>query len=134
MKGENRTMKLNNETLKDRALWEAKGYKLPAYDRAAMIEKTKAAPTWLHFGAGNIFKAFQADACQRLLDAGLAETGIIAAERREKKPEANDNLTVKVTLKADGSVEKAVVGSIAEKVYLIHRRGEFRADAIFAIH
>ena len=105
-------MLLNNESIKNRAAWEAKGYRLPNYDRDAMVAKTVKNPTWLHFGAGNIFKAFQADACQRLLDQGLCETGIIAAERREKKPEANDNLTVKVTLKADGAVEKAVVGSI----------------------
>ena len=111
-------MVLTNESIKNREAWEALGYRLPKFDRDAMVAKTVAAPTWLHFGAGNIFKAFQADACQRLLDAGLAETGIIAAERREKKPEANDNLTVKVTLKADGNVEKAVVASIAEKVYL----------------
>ena len=111
-------MILNNECLKNRTEWETKGYRLPEYDREAMAARTRENPTWLHFGAGNIFKAFQADACQRLLDAGVWDTGIIAAERREKKPEANDNLTVKVTLKADGSVEKAVIGSIAEKVYL----------------
>ena len=111
-------MVLNNESIKNREAWEKLGYRLPKFDRDAMVEKTVKNPTWVHFGAGNIFKAFQADACQRLLDAGLAETGIIAAERREKKPEQNDNLTVKVTLKADGNVEKAVVASIAEKVYL----------------
>ena len=111
-------MTLNEKTLANVDFWREKGYRLPQFDRAEMTAKTKASPTWLHFGAGNIFKAFQADACQRLLDAGLAETGIIAAERREKKPEVNDNLTVKVTLRSDGTVEKAVVGSIAEKVYL----------------
>ena len=111
-------MVLNNESIKNKAAWETLGYRLPKFDRDAMVTKTVANPTWLHFGAGNIFKAFQADACQRLLDAGLWDTGIIAAERREKKPEVNDNLTVKVTLKADGNVEKAVVASIAEKVYL----------------
>ena len=119
-------MILNNESIKNRELWEAKGYRLPAYDRDAMVAKTVADPTGLHFGAGNIFKAFQADACQRLLDAGLAETGIIAAERREKKPEVNDNLTVKVTLRSDGNVEKAVVGSIAEKVYLYGNEARLR--------
>ena len=111
-------MVLNNESIKNREAWEALGYRLPQFDRDAMVAKTVKNPTWLHFGAGNIFKAFQADACQRLLDAGLHDTGIIAAERREKKPEVNDNLTIKVTLKADGNVEKAVVASIAEKVYL----------------
>ncbi len=122
-------MILNEEGLKNRAQWEAKGYRLPQFDRAAMIQKTLTHPTWLHFGAGNIFKAFQADAAQRLLDAGLAETGIIAAERREKKPQTSDNYTVKVTLKADGQVEKAVVGSIADTVYLYG--GEARLQEIF---
>ena len=111
-------MILTNEGLQNKSVWEEKGYRLPAFDRETMIAETCANPTWLHFGAGNIFKAFQADACQRLLDAGIIKTGIIAAERREKKPEANDNLTVKVTLRSDGKVEKAVIGSIAEKVYL----------------
>ena len=119
-------MVLNNESIKNREAWEALGYRLPKFDRDAMIAKTCANPTWLHFGAGNIFKAFQADACQRLLDAGEAETGIIAAERREKKPELNDNLTIKVTLKADGNVEKAVVASIAEKVYLYGNEARLR--------
>ena len=122
-------MVLTNESIKNREAWEKLGYRLPAYDRDAMVAKTVANPTWLHFGAGNIFKAFQADACQRLLDAGLWDTGIIAGERREKKPEVNDNLTVKVTLKADGTVEKAVVASIAEKVYLYG--GEARLKEIF---
>ena len=38
-------MKLNNESLKDKAFWEEKGYRLPAYDREAMIAKTVAEPT-----------------------------------------------------------------------------------------
>ena len=122
-------MVLNNESIKNKEAWEKLGYRLPKFDRDAMVEKTVKNPTWVHFGAGNIFKAFQADACQRLLDAGLWDTGIIAAERREKKPEGNDNLTVKVTLKADGNVEKAVVASIAEKVYLYG--GEARLREIF---
>ena len=62
-------MILTEQGLQNKAEWEAKGYRLPAFDRAAMVEATKANPTWVHFGAGNIFKAFQADACQRLLDA-----------------------------------------------------------------
>ena len=44
----------------NRAEWEAKGYALPQYDREAMIARTKANPTWIHFGAGNIFRAFPA--------------------------------------------------------------------------
>ena len=53
-------MKLN-EILSDSfnaAEWEAKGYELPKYDIAAVAKKTHDEPTWVHFGAGNIFRAF----------------------------------------------------------------------------
>ena len=55
-------MKLN-EILSDSfnaAEWEAKGYELPKYDIAAVAKKTHDEPTWVHFGAGNIFRAFPA--------------------------------------------------------------------------
>lgn len=111
-------MILNEKGLMDKAPWLEKGYQLPQFDRSAMVEKTLAQPGWLHFGAGNIFKAFQCHAAQKLLDEGLADTGIIAVERREKRPMTSDNYTVKVTLKADGKVEKTVIGSIADTLYL----------------
>ena len=122
-------MKLNNETLKNRADWEAKGYRLPEYDRVAMTARTKAEPTWLHFGAGNIFKALHGMAAQRLLNEGVLDKGIIAVERRDNGGEKNDDLAVVVTLKADGSVEKNILGAIAETDYLYG--GEERLAEIF---
>ncbi len=115
---------LNNEGLRDRAAWEAAGYALPRFDRAAMLEETRRAPQWVHFGAGNIFKAFQAVEAQKLLDAGALRSGIVAVERSESPEkrasyEAHDCLTVLVTLKADGTVEKSVVGSVAEVCWLL---------------
>ncbi|MBP5299952.1 MAG: mannitol dehydrogenase family protein, partial [Victivallales bacterium] len=73
-------MQLTELGLKDRAAWTQAGYALPKYDRAAVREKTLATPQWIHFGAGNIFRAFQANLAQRMLDGGLMDTGIIAAE------------------------------------------------------
>ena len=122
-------MKLNNETLKNRAEWEAKGYKLPNYDRAAMIARTKENPTWLHFGAGNIFKALHGMAAERLLNEGVLDKGIIAVERRNNGGETFDDLAVVVTLKADGSVEKNILGALAETCYLYG--GEERLKEIF---
>ena len=40
--------------------WLEKGYELPKYDIKAVKEKTYNEPTWVHFGAGNIFRAFTA--------------------------------------------------------------------------
>jgi fructuronate reductase len=114
-------MKLNRRTLKDRAFWEGAGIELPRFDREAMIAATKAAPKWVHFGAGNIFRAFPAAMAQALLEEGIEKTGIIAAdgydgEIIDKCFTAYDNLSILVTLKSDGSVEKKTIASVASSL------------------
>ena len=49
------------------AKWEAKGYELPKFDIHAVREKTAKEPTWVHFGGGNIFRAFPAAILNRVL-------------------------------------------------------------------
>ncbi len=116
-------MILNEAGLAEKEAWESKGYILPKYNREEMIEATKENPFWIHFGAGNIFRAFQANAMQRMLDAGEINRGLVVAEGFdyeivEKMYRPNDNYSILVTLKADGSIEKNVVGSIAESCIL----------------
>ena len=105
----------------NRAEWEAKGYALPQYDREAMIARTKANPTWVHFGAGNIFRAFPAAVLEGMLNRGEADTGVIVAEGFDydiidMAYRPYDDLSLLVVLKADGSIEKRVVGSVAESL------------------
>ncbi len=112
-------MRLSAEGLQNKQAWEAKGYRLPEFDREAMIAATKENPYWIHFGAGNIFRAFQANVVQNLLNKGILDRGLIVAEGFdyeivEKMNRPHDEYTVLVTLKADGNVEKTVVGSVAE--------------------
>ena len=100
-------MKLSQEALNNKNMWEEAGFALPQYDRKAVAAKTKEAPAWIHFGAGNIFRAFTANLQQTLLNTGKADTGIIVAEGFdyeiiEKMYRPNDNLSVLVTLKSDG--------------------------------
>ena len=116
-------MKLSNAGISNAQEWVEKGYHLPQYDRAAMIEATKANPTWVHFGGGNIFRAFQAALAQKLLESGDATTGITVCEGFdyeiiEKQYRPHDDLSVFVTLKADGNVEKNIIGSIGESTIL----------------
>ncbi|MDR0486632.1 MAG: mannitol dehydrogenase family protein, partial [Treponema sp.] len=73
-------MRLTNEALKDSAFWEKAGIALPRFDREAMIAATRVSPKWVHFGAGNIFRAFPAALAQSLLEQGPETTGIVVAE------------------------------------------------------
>ena len=113
------TTRLTDEGLGNRAFWEERNVRLPAYDRAAMKEKTLKAPVWVHFGAGNIFRGFIAGLQQRLLNDWAADRGIIAAETfddeiidRIYKP--FDSLTLMVSLKPDGGTDREVVASLAD--------------------
>jgi len=111
-------MRLNDKELTDRAQWEKAGVVLPKFDRGAMIAATGKAPRWVHFGAGNIFRAFPAALAQTMLERGLCDTGIVVAEGYDgeiidKCFAPLDNLTLLVTLKADGTTEKQVVASVA---------------------
>ncbi len=114
-------MRLTGNILQDKELWASKGYSLPQFDRAAVTEKTKEAPFWLHFGAGNIFRAFQANIVQNLLNDNTLDKGLIVAEGYdyeiiEKINHPYDNYSILVTLKSDGSVEKTITGSIVEAI------------------
>lgn len=111
-------MKLNREGIRQQEQWEKAGVRLPQFDIEAMRAQTESSPQWVHFGAGNIFRGFVAELQQRLLDSGLASTGIVAAETFddeiiEKIYQPYDNLALLVLMNPDGHLEKTVVGSIA---------------------
>ena len=112
-------MKVSLQELKNTAGWEKAGVRLPQYDITEMREKTRKAPVWVHFGAGNIFRAFIAVLQQRLLDAGEADRGIIAADTFDVDNihmiyGGYDNLTMSVTLNADATIDKEIVASVSE--------------------
>ena len=118
-----KNMKLNEEGLKNRQQWKEAGFRLPEYDRAAVMRATKEAPFWIHFGAGNIFRAFQANVVQNMLNAGQLDRGLVVAEGYdyeiiEKMYLPHDSYSILATLKADGNVEKTVIGSVVESLVL----------------
>ncbi len=123
------------EAWSNREAW-SKDYRIPAYDREAVKARTAEAPVWLHFGAGNIFRALMAAAMDRLIEQGLSGKGIIVCEDFDKELifrayEPYDCLSLLVTLKSDGNVEKQVIGSVTEAVTRTERMQElFRMPSV----
>lgn len=116
-------MKLTLQGISERTQWEEKGYQLPQYDINKMKKETKEAPFWIHFGAGNLFRAFHAGVVQNLLNAGVLDRGLVVAEGFdyeiiEKMYTPHDNLGIVATLKSDGTIDKTVVASVAEALPL----------------
>ena len=101
------------------AEWEAKGYQLPKFDLKAVREKTAKEPTWVHFGGGNIFRAFPAAILNDALNTGKYDRGVIVAETFDfevidKAYAPYNNLSLCVNLCSDGSIEKKVIASVTE--------------------
>ena len=113
-------MQMNAASIQNqKAEWEALGVKVPAFDRPSVIAATKEHPIWVHFGAGNIFRGFIAALQQKLLDEGLSDKGIIAADTFDydiitKIYDPYDNLTMMVTLNPDGTTSREIIGSVVE--------------------
>ena len=101
------------------AEWEAKGYELPKFDIEKIREKTAKEPTWVHFGGGNIFRAFPAAILNDALNTGKYDRGVIVAETFDyevvdKAYAPYNNLSLLVSLQSTGTIEKKVIASVTE--------------------
>ena len=114
-------MRLCREALKDAAAWQKAGIEVPGYDVAAVAADTEKAPVWVHIGVGNIFRIFIGSIADALIESGESGKGIVCAETFDydiinKIYDPYDNLVLAVTLKADGTTDKKVLGSLAEAI------------------
>lgn len=112
---------LNKESIKDADLWKQAGIEGLNFNHERMSALTKENPTWVHFGAGNIFRGFIAMLQQSLLNSGMVDTGIIVVETYdneiiEKIYAPYDNLGLLAIMNTDGSLDKKIIGSIGESL------------------
>ena len=101
--------------------WAEKGYQMPQFDIEAVRTKTHEQPAWVHFGAGNLFRAFPAALLQQALDSGKYDRGVIVAEGFDfeiidKAYRPYDNLSLLVCLQSDGNIQKKVIASVTESL------------------
>lgn len=131
MKGWNANMRLKNVFQKDmKQQFTEKGYQVPTYDREKIVRATVEEPTWLHFGTGNIFRAFPSAILDSLLNQGLYDKGVVAVEGFdyeiiEKAYKPFDNLSLLVVLNADGGLDKRVIGSVVKSLTVNEKDEDF---------
>ena len=109
---------LSDDIHNESAAWQKAGVTLPTYDIEAMRQATKRSPIWVHFGAGNLFRAVHAPIAQKLLDSGATDRGILVAESFDpaivdQAYTPFDDRYLQVILKADGSMKTSLVTSVA---------------------
>lgn len=112
-------MKLINDESNKWQGWKQLNIEVPGYDISQMRKDTVERPQWVHFGAGNIFRGFIAELQQILLNKGISETGIIAAETFdyeiiEKIYRPYDNISMIVLMHPDGTLQKKLVASVSD--------------------
>lgn len=109
---------LNLRGLSEKEEWNKAGISVPEYDISAAAERAALSPEWVHFGAGNIFRGYIAAIADALLESGDMKAGITAVETFDtdiikKIYNPFDNLALSVSLNADGSSKKRVIGGIS---------------------
>ena len=102
-------------------LWDKLSIKYPKYNRESIVDNTYKNPKWVHFGPGNIFRAFIASLQQDLLNKNLVDYGIIAISPNnsdivEKIYRPHDNLSLSITMNPDQSITKEIIASVTESL------------------
>lgn len=117
--------------------FEAAGVILPTFDVAAAKLAGKTAPTWLHFGGGNLYRAFHAVVAQDLLEQGELKAGVVTCgahnpEMAEKAYHHFNNDFLQVVMHSDGQLVTRLIAATAHSLYTLPgTKGYAEAEAYF---
>lgn len=121
--------------MKGSNLWEKResladsGVRIPDVDREKLLADTEKAPRWIHFGGGNLYRAFHAEIAQKLIEAGELAGGVVVCETFDDQVideiyQPYGNCSIEVIMHEDGTFEKKLLCSTAESFYCNPNRQE----------
>lgn len=106
---------------------QAAGIELPQYDVDALKDAGRKQPHWIHFGGGNLYRAFHAEIAERLANAGKLDRGIVVMETF--RPFTIDNVykpyncdALEVVMNADGTLTERIIAVTADAVFANSQR------------
>ncbi len=108
---------------------EAAGIELPTYDVDAVKAAGKEQPVWIHFGGGNLYRAFHAQIAEALANAGELDRGVIVVETfrpftvDEVYAPYNSDI-LQVIMNADGTLDERIIGATAGAAFCNPQRPE----------
>lgn len=111
-------VKITDDYLTDKKAFTDAGIKVPSYD----ITKKTGATRWVHFGGGNLFRAFHAAIADRLLESGDLDAGVVVAETHDPDvvkgvyKQYNDRI-LRVITHEDGQFEKELFASVSDSLF-----------------
>lgn len=115
-------VKITDDYLQNKTAFESSNIKVPTFDQATVTKQTLASPRWVHFGGGNLFRAFHAAIADHLIESGDSQTGVIVAETYDDAVVSDiygkyNNRVVRVITKADGSQDRELFASVADAIF-----------------
>ena len=122
MEADDMVVKITNNYLENKEEFASVDVKVPTYDSEVVIAKALEAPRWVHFGGGNLFRAFHASIASHLIDAGELDSGVIVADTHDSAVidlvyNKYNNRMLRVITKADGTQERELFASVAEALF-----------------
>jgi len=119
---------LTREGLKN-PKWKDTGIHLPQFSVEGMLNKTKVAPTWIHFAPGNLYVAEIAPIQQALLESGEVKEGIIGIETWDEEIvdrvyRPHDNLRLNIVMPPQGGNQIELIVCTADALYADPSRPE----------
>ncbi|MDR0401451.1 MAG: mannitol dehydrogenase family protein [Endomicrobium sp.] len=114
-------LKNKKHVIENKINFEKKNIHVGNIDNLKLYQKTLCSPTWVHFGAGNLFKGFHCVIAQKLIEKRISDKGIIVVEPFdyeiiEKVYKPHDNLNLQATMCVDGNIKLCVILSITESI------------------
>jgi len=102
---------------------------LPSVDKNELVKHTEIQPQWVHFGGGNLYRAFHAEVAQTLIDQKELSSGIVVCETFDEQVidrvyAPYDNDILEVIMHDEGKLEKKLLQSTAASYYCHPSREE----------